>query len=384
MSSLSRYRARGRLPASRWSITAAALLPGLAVIALCNSAHAHHPGGGGGAGGAGPINTIPGTVLDKGQWVAGVTFEYTSFNSISNAALAFHAGQHEHVHTLRTIQSPAISLSYGLTSDLTISARLPYVLRTDIREGAHSHVHGGGALNEAVHRGDSEGIGDVSFLAQYRIVNNRAMRTDWSLLGGVKAPTGRTDVNDKNGNLFDAEFLPGSGSWDWSAGLAVSQHLGGRYSLHANALYTWVGTGEQDTNLGNRFQYNLAFAYRAFGAAPEQGQSSSRMNAGVLPQPMYHGAGSTKDHHHEEPARALGPALDLVLEFNGEWHDKEEVAGEREKSSGGNVVFLSPGVRLSFDKVCGFVSFGVPIINNMNGIQAEPEYRITTGLAVSF
>lgn len=82
--------------------------------------------------------------------------------------------------------------------------------------------------------------------------------------------------------------------------------------------------------------------------------------------------------------RALGAALDLVLELNGEWHDKEEVAGEREKNSGGNVVFLSPGVRLSFDKVSGFVSFGVPIINNMNGIQADADYRITSGIAVSF
>jgi hypothetical protein len=322
--------------------------------------------------------------LDKGQWVAGVTFEYTSFNSLSDAALAFYAGQHEHVHTLRTIQNPAFSLSYGLTSDLTISARLPYVLRTDIAEGAHSHVHGGGALNEAVHRGDSEGIGDVSFLAQYRIVNNRAMETEWSLLGGVKAPTGRTDVNDNNGNLFDTEFLPGSGSWDWSAGLAVSQPLGGRYSLHANALYTWVGTGEQDTNLGNRFQYNLALAYRVVGAAPERGHSSSRMNAGVLSHPMYHGARSIKDHHHEEPAREKGPALDLVLELNGEWHDKEEVAGECEKNSGGNVVFLSPGVRLSFDRWSSFVSFGAPIVNNMNGVQADADYRITSGIAVSF
>jgi hypothetical protein len=384
MSSLSRCHSRRLSLALRWSTTTATLLTGFSAFALCNSAHAHHPGGGGGAGVAGPINTIPGTVLEKGQWVAGVTFEYTSFNSISDAALAFYAGQHEHVHTLRTIQSPALSLSYGLTSDLTISARLPYVLRTDIAEGAHSHLHGGGVLNEAVHRGDSEGIGDASFLAQYRIVNNLAMGTQWSLLGGVKAPTGQTNEKDKNGNPFDAEFLPGSGSWDWSPGLAVSQHLGGRYSLHANVLHTWVGTGEQDTNLGNRFQYNLAIAYRAFGAAPDLAHSSSRMNAGALPQPMYHGAGSSKDHHHEEPVRAKGPALDLVLELNGEWHDKEEVAEERETNSGGNVVFLSPGARLSFDNVSGFVSFGVPIINNMNGIQAEPEYRITSGLAVNF
>lgn len=204
------------------------------------------------------------------------------------------------------------------------------------------------------------------------------------MLGGVKAPTGRTDVNDGNGVLFDTEFLPGTGSWDWSAGLAVSQRLGGRTSLHANVLHTWAGTGEQDTDLGNRVQYNVALAYRAIGAVLQPGHSSSRMNAGALPPPMYHGAGSSKDHHHEEPVRSRGMALDLVLEVNGEWHDREKVGGVREDNSGGNVVFLSPGGRLSFDRWSSFISFGVPIINNMNGIQAEPDYRLTSGIAVSF
>jgi hypothetical protein len=383
MTSLSRFVASERLPARRYQIAFVALLGAFSVSMPWSTAHAHHPGGGGGAGIAGPINTIPGTTLEQGQWVAGITFEYTAFNTISDAALAFYAGQHEHVHSLRTIQSPALSLSYGMTSDLTVSARLPYVLRTDIREGSHTHVHGGPALNEAVHRGDSEGIGDASFLAQYRILNNRSAGAEWSLLGGVKAPTGRTSVKDLNGELFDTEFQPGSGSWDWLAGVAVSQRLGSRTSAHANVLHTWVGTGEQRTNLGNRFQYNLALAYRVFGTESEPAAAASRMHAGVLPRPMYHGAGS-KPHHHEEPARFEKLTLDLVLELNGEWHDRETAAGIREDNSGGNVVYLSPGARLSFNNLSGFVSFGVPIINNLNGLQAEPDYRITSGIAVGF
>lgn len=383
MSLLSRFGARGLLPVPSRPHAAASLLTGMTIALLSFPADAHHPGGGGGASVAGPINTIPGTTLERGQWVAGLTFEYTAFNPISDAALAFYAGQHEHVHSLRTIQSPALSLSYGVTSDLTLSARLPYVLRTDISEGAHSHGGGGVAVNEAVHRGDSEGMSDVSFLAQYRFLNNRAMGTEWSLLGGVKAPTGRTDVDDRNGERFDAEFQPGSGSWDWGAGLAVSQQLGARTSLHANVLYTWVSTGTQDTDLGDRFQYNVAFAYRMIGAAPQVAQAS--MRAAALPQPMYHGAGRGKaDHHHEETVQPRGPALDLVIELNGEWHDKETVAGAREKNSGGNVVYLAPGARVTLGDWSGFVSFGVPVVNGMNGIQAEPDYRITSGFAVSF
>ncbi len=108
------------------------------------------------------------------------------------------------------------------------------------------------------------------------------------------------------------------------------------------------------------------------------------MNMGALPSPMYHGAGRNDDHHHDVPESSHGVALDLVLELNGEWHERETVGGVLDNNSGGNVVYLSPGARVSVDQWSGFVSFGVPVINNMYGLQAEPDYRLTSGLAVSF
>jgi len=37
-------------------------------------------------------------------------------------------------------------------------------------------------------------------------------------------------------------------------------------------------------------------------------------------------------------------------------------------------------VRVGVDRFSGFVSFGVPIINQHNGIQSKPEYRVLTGI----
>jgi hypothetical protein len=31
-----------------------------------------------------------------------------------------------------------------------------------------------------------------------------------------------------------------------------------------------------------------------------------------------------------------------------------------------------------------YVSFGVPVVNELNGVQAEPDWRLLTGIAVSF
>jgi hypothetical protein len=71
-----------------------------------------------------------------------------------------------------------------------------------------------------------------------------------------------------------------------------------------------------------------------------------------------------------------------MLEMNGEWHDR--ASGEHGVHSGGNTVYLSPGLRLSVDKWSGFVSVGVPIITDLNGIQPESEWRLLTGVAVNF
>jgi hypothetical protein len=271
-----------------------------------------------------------------------------------------------------------------LTKDLTISARLPIITRQNVREGHHSHGPAGNTIDE---RGDASGIGDLTLMGQYRFFNDRPSGIEMALLLGVKAPTGATDVKDDFGGRFETEFQPGSGSWDGLLGLAFTKRLGA-WSFDANVLYQLATTGAQDTDLGDRFLYNAAVSYRLFGGQLAPG----RMNAGgPLPEsmssgPMYHGGpkGKGHRHHHEEPPSQRGPALDIVLELNGEWHGHEVVGGVEEPNSGGNVVYLSPGLRYSVDKWSAFVSAGFPIINQVYGIQAEPDWRLLTGVAVSF
>jgi hypothetical protein len=301
--------------------------------------------------------------------VAGIVFEMVKMDSFSDAQLKTLAGQHIHAHGLDAILAPSLLFAYGLTKDLTLSARLPYLVRQGIREGEHSH---GPAGNTVVDRGDADGIGDLTLMAQYRFLNDQRSRAEAALLVGLRAPTGRTDVRDAHGELFEAEFQPGSGSWDGLLGLAFTQRFGA-WSFDASALYQLATTGTQDTDLGDRFLYNVGVSYRVVG--------------GASPGPMYHGGPKTGryHHHHEEPTLApRGPALDLVLELNGEWHAREEIAGIREPNSGGNVVYLSPGLRLSLDKWSGFVSVGLPVINHVNGFQVQPDWRLLTGVAISF
>ena len=350
-----------------------ALSAGLTALLLATPAHAHHPSGAGTAGGTGPIVTIPGTTLEKGHSSAAVVFEYISLNALSDAQLSVPG----HPHSLDAIFAPSLLYSYGITDDLTLTLRLPFVRRTNIREG---HVHGG--VPEVDVLGDSAGAGDLSVFAQYRLLNYRAVQMELSLLLGLQLPTGDTSVNAIGGERFETEFQPGSGAWDGMLGLAITKRLG-LWSFDANVLYVMATKGAQDTDLGDRFQYNAALSYRLVGGLLGP---SGRMYAGALPDPMYHGGPKSHAHKHvhEEVPAQKGPALDLVLEINGEWHARQEIAGVKDTNSGGNVVFLSPGLRLSYERWSGFVSVGVPIVNDLNGLQAEPDWRVLTGVAVNF
>jgi hypothetical protein len=188
-----------------------------------------------------------------------------------------------------------------------------------------------------------------------------------------------TDRINDEGERFDAEFQPGSGSWDGLFGLAVTQGFG-PWSFDSNVLYMLVNKGVLDTDLGDRFLFNAALSYRLMGG---DAGAAPPMRLGALPDPMWHGGPGAHAHaHHEEaPAR---PALDLVLELNGEWHAKEVEAGVKDPNSGGTTLYLSPGLRFTMGKTSSFVSVGIPVLNDLNGIQSEPDIRVVAGMSLTF
>ena len=343
----------------------------LLAIAGSSPAYAHHAGGVGNALGAGPIVTISASTLDKDHSVAEVTLDYQSLSGLStetllSATAAMPPGSPEsnNVHDLRTIQAYAISYAYGVTNDFTVALRLPYVRRTGIREAMEDEATGD---LEVQNFGPADGIGDLTLFGQYRFFNQN--HTELAVLFGLKTPTGRTNDLTAQGELFDAEFQPGSGSWDPLLGLAWTHHEG-KWSYDANVLYTLTTTGTQDTDLGDRFQFNFAISYLL-----------SSLGSGV--HPMFHGAEQHEDsddgHHHAHDHESTGPSLDLVLELNGEWHAEQVTNGISDPNSGGNTIFISPGLRLSQDNWSGFVSVGIPVMDDLNGIQSEPDWRIIAG-----
>jgi hypothetical protein len=185
-----------------------------------------------------------------------------------------------------------------------------------------------------------------------------------ALLFGVKLPTGATSVRDRAGELFEAEFQPGSGSTDALIGAAFTQRFG-PWSFDANVLYIAVHKGTQDTDLGDRVIVPANATYTHSGHTHR------------------HSDGKMHKHAPEAPP-APQWTLDAVLELNGERHARQRIEGLKDPNSGGHTVYLSPGLRASYANFSGFVSLGVPVFNDVNGLQDKPDYRLVSGLAFGF
>lgn len=348
---------------------------GSSVLVACSifqPAVADHPAVAFGSEASGPINTVSATALPIGALVVGLRNEFIERDALSDRALQAGAGDGHEVHSVSSINSTSLSLAYGVSETVSLSLRLPWIRRNDIREAHateddghdehHEHAtapdtHEGGSNIDS--HGDAAGVGDLVLLSNWRIHHDEQL--DVALQAGFEAPTGATRERDR-GERLEGEFQPGSGSWDGLFGIAASRRFAG-FGVHANLLYKLNTEGAQHTAIGDALFYNVGVVRTIRGVA---------------------------DDHHVHPTHAQERAphghlrIEAIIELNGErrWHNR--IDGSKEPNSGGDVLYFSPGLRLSFGKLSAFVSGGIPVIDDAHGEQTDVDFRLIGGLGYAF
>ncbi len=324
---------------------------GLCLVIYNTTALADHPTVAFASEGVGAINTIAANTLPDGLWAFGVRSEIINNDAYTTSQLeSFAESGLEGIHSVDRIISTSLSLAYGVTNNFSIAVRLPYIQRSNIRE---SEIEDGDA--EAHTHGDSSGIGDLLLLGQHKILTYKD--TNVSVLLGLKAPVGETSETDDDGVRFETEFQPGTGSWDFLLGAAVSKNIG-NIGYHANILYNKTTEGSQSTEIGDALSYNAAFTY-GFGESH-----------------------ASHDHEHHNEGEDSGFQWGLSVELNGETRRKSTVSGVTEENSGGTTVYFAPGVRVSSGDFGGFISYGIPVVEDQNGEQTDTDSRIVAGISL--
>jgi hypothetical protein len=339
---------------------------GAALLALGSPALADHMGPSAFGSGGGMAVFAPDT-LDEGHWSAGLRLAYTRPEHRSDAELEALAGRHIHAHNTDYNLNASAGVAYGITHHLTVSAELPYLRRDDLREGTHAHA-GGSSVDGVEQLGSVAGIGDMTFLAKYRLTEEGP--TGFVLMGGIKVPTGSTHRRSPDGERLETEHQPGTGSWDPILGASASTKLGA-LQLTASALCQFSTEGAQHTRLGNRMQGGIALSHR-FGPKPYQHAETHN---------HHHHHPDELDEHHEH----AHSTWDAFVELAGEWEGRQKIDGEIESASGGKWAYAAPGVR--FNSASGWsagAAVALPLWQDIRASHPDNRFRLMLAVGKAF
>ncbi len=237
-----------------------------------------------------------------------------------------------------------LEVVYGATRDLTLGVAQPILehrLRFNDPAGERRTI-------------SADGPGDLTLVGAYRLFRRDIERgtTQFSLLGGLKLPSGATDIEDSNlprltgkpGTRLPPNLQLGSGSVDGIVGLAGFHNMD-RLSFYADVQGKLNTEGAQDFQAGNNLFYDLSADYV------------------LLPQRN----------------------MFVILELNGVSTSRAEQAGRTVRDSGGQLLFISPGLLyLPIPNLILETSVQVPIYRDLNGRQLAPDWSVVAGLRYLF
>jgi len=229
---------------------------------------------------------------------------------------------------------------YGFTEKFAGIATIPYIYRKQRTNSGSDRI-----------TRKTSGLGDITFLGKYRIYtkDSPGATSRLSLLGGLELPTGRSGDSDSVGKLLRT-FQTGSGSWDPILGASFSNQTL-NYEWDYNLTYQF-NTEAHNFEFGDILKYTIAYQKR------------------LLPR--------------ELPDEGLYTQFNAVLELNGEWKQRNRNESGSVDASGGNIIYLSPGLQVASKRFVAETSVQLPVFQDLNGTQVETDYVIIASLRVTF
>jgi Putative MetA-pathway of phenol degradation len=313
------------------------VFPVLSVLAVSATARANHGPGTSGGG----LTTISGETVKASTWDMSFRLDFTNYDGLTVAQAEAHAANSGGFDSIESSTLASYSLTYGVTDDFQLSATIGWYWGNDFIDAEDI---GGGVIESAT--ADPSGLTDMWITGKYRVMKGEEGHL--ALLGGIKLPTGRDDERLSNGELLEPSSQPGSGSYDFMGGVAYSRFLTSHLTLDASVSYI-LRTEAHDYRVGDRFDADLAVAWRL-----------------------------------TDDIRSM-PNISLFGELAWTTLLKDHADGVANPNSGGNTLYLAPGVRARFSPSTALtVSPQFPVLQQLDGDQVETEYKLTAMLSIAF
>ena len=289
----------------------------------------------------------------------------------SKARVGEFPRDHDEVFTQN--HTTKFSLDYGITPRLSVGILIPFLQRhhRHILQRHHHHIDhdeqeaeeensGGGHVEtefvDVVERWTYRRLGDIQVTTRYRLNQPLSpLQPSFSLIAGVKLPTGKTDVKNDTGEEAELTLQPGNGSWDGILGFSYLQSFSLRTLRGKTALAPLfvtglsqfpVSVGKFNFKPGTELFFNLGFAYPLFWN------------------------------------------IEFLGQINFHYQDRVSVGhapGVEQPDTGRETLFLSPGVRYQLTKNIHLYALAqFPVYQRVNGIQIASDWNLATGVSFRF
>jgi hypothetical protein len=217
---------------------------------------------------------------------------------------------------------------------LTILTEMPTVVREAIE------VEDPDNLGATQH---SDGRGDLNLIAIYKVL---VQDEDFlGVAGGVKFPTGETNNRNFQGELFEIEMQPGSGSYDYPLGI-VYRHTIDTIVVSGNVSYVIKMKGSRG------FQYGGLFF--------------ASMNAEYILNPQ------------SKVFRTK-----VGCDFTVQHSQKDTNVGVKSNDSGETALFIGPGASIQAnDNFSVFGNIQFPVYQTTGGVHQKLDYLWTAGAKI--
>jgi hypothetical protein len=239
-----------------------------------------------------------------------------------------------------------MGLDYSFNANWGVDVQVPYIFRDHGTLGTASDGHtagdGGGQYESS-----TSSLGDVKVIGRYQ---GFSPQHNVGILFGLKLPTGAHDKTAASSDPtspdrvdIDRGLQPGSGTTDGILGVYYLGTLNKNWDYFSQALVQKALNSSDHYRSGDGINLNVGMRYMG--------------NAYFMPQ----------------------------IQVNARHVERDEGAEADTVSTGGTLVYLSPGVTVPVNKKVSLYSFlQVPVYQDVNGVQLAPRYTATVGARYSF
>jgi hypothetical protein len=239
-----------------------------------------------------------------------------------------------------------LSGDYTINSGWGVNVQVPYIFRTHstlgtASDGVNAGIGGGQYDSSAANVGDKKMIGRYQgFTPQHNL----------SVMLGVKLPTGKydlmgdsTDFTDPNPVPIDRGLQPGTGTIDGIVGACYSDRVSKYLGYSVNALYQSALDYRDEFRPGDGTNLNLALRFMG------------------------------------------NPAYMPILQLNARYVNHDTGAQADSISTGGTLIYLSPGISAPINNQTSVYSFvQIPVYQRLNGVQLVPTFTASVGVRFTY